>query len=271
MQAPVASLTVTASQRLGPAMMRVFLRVTTGRLASTGFADEYLRLWLPGADPAALAGSAVVSLRQFDPLSGDLAVDVVLKSSGALSNWAKGAEAGQQLHAGALTGHHTPHGGLRWQWLICDEAGLPAAARILDETPPHVPTTLIAEIAHPAHRLDLTASVQDWRIGGNGRAPGGLAARVRARPLPEGPGFIWVAAEQKTVRAIRRHLRSALDLPPAAYACVAYWIDRAEAWKTAYAALDAETRARIDALWSSGHEAEEIRDRVDALLEARGL
>lgn len=272
MTSPDFSLTVAARHWLAPGMCRLVLHPGDGpRLGSSGMADEWLRLWLPGPEDAP---PVTVSLRRLDPATGALWIDIALHEGGRLSRWAETTRPGEPVRVTAPRGHYRPGAAQDWQILAADAPGLPALARILEESPPGLDTLAFVELPAGAPRPPLPVGPRTrlvWLEGGNGQRPGGLAARLSQTPLPPGPGFVWVAAEQKTVRAIRRHLRGTLALPAGGYACIAYWIERAEDWQRGYRALDAGTRQRIDAAWAGGHDPEACRDTIDRLLEARGL
>ncbi len=107
--------------------------------------------------------------------------------------------------------------------------------------------------------------------GGNGAAPSRLEEVVRALARPDGPGYVWVAGESRSLRAARRHLRRELGLPAFAYKAVGYWIEDAEGWRERYDALDARTRRSLEQLWESGRAEEEIELEHDAELTRLGL
>ncbi|WP_333826617.1 siderophore-interacting protein [Pararhodobacter sp.] len=267
-------LIVTRRTILSPGMVRISLMPQADRrLTSSGFSDEFLRLRL--TEGAEAGGTPVtVSLRRFDPVSGAVDIDIVIRAQGRLSQWAQGVQPGARVMAGAPAGLYAPSREQHWQVLAADAAGLPALARILEDSPPTTDTRVFVEVADRNHILPLPAhprSQVSWLVAGNGCSPGKLAETLTDLPLPAGKGFVWVAGEQKAVRTIRRHLRGTLGLPASGYACVAYWIDRAEAWQEAYRALDTQTLSHMEAVWGSERDAESIRDEVDALLDARGL
>jgi len=263
-------LIVTRRIPLSPGMVQVSLMPQGDRrLRGSGFSDEYLRLRLRDGD-----APATVSLRRMDPASGAVDIGIVTRVRGRLSHWAQAVQPGARVMAGAPAGLYTPSPAQHWQVLAADAAGLPALARILEDSPPATQTRVFIEVAERSHILPLPAHPRSrvtWLIGGNGCSPGKLADVLLALPLPPGDGFVWVAGEQKAVRAIRRHLRGMPGLPASHSACVAYWIDRAEAWQAAYRALEAPLLARMQAAWDSARDADSIRDEVDALLDAAGL
>src|SRR5690606_33613945 len=114
-----------------------------------------------------------------------------------------------------------------WQLLVCDATGLPALSRLLEQTPKHVQTRVFIEVAAPEHEQELPhhdfATITWLHRSGNGVAPSRMADVVKTMPIPATPGYIWVAGEQKVVRAIRKYVRHELKLPTSRYDLVSYW------------------------------------------------
>jgi NADPH-dependent ferric siderophore reductase len=260
--------------------------------ASTGVGDEYVRLIFPtdgdrepvlpsvtgGAldygsiDPATLR---TYTVRDFDPATGEVTVDVVLHAGGVAGRWARAARPGDPVGITTPHGLYSPPPGLRRQVLVADCAGLPAAARLLETTAAAVPTRLIAEVPDEDHylRLDVPAGAEvTWVHGGNGHGPSRLADIVRSLPRPEpGVDYLWVAGETRILRDVRRYLRTELGLPAHAYKTVGYWTDGAESWRARYDALDAEIRASLEALWTADADPADIEIRYDERLARLGL
>jgi NADPH-dependent ferric siderophore reductase len=169
---------------------------------------------------------------------------------------------------------YQPSPGLAWQFLVADCAGLPAAARLLESAPPGVRTRAVLEVPGPAHRLELTAGPEaeiTWIYGGNGHGPSRLEQVVRSLPRPAGVGYVWVAGETRELRGVRKYLRRELGLPSSAYKAVGYWTGGAERWRDRYAALDAEVKQSLEALWAGDADQGEIEIEYDDRLARLGL
>ena len=281
--------TVIRTRDLTPSMRRVVFGVSG--YASTGVGDEYLRLIFParrGEDPILPAvtngdldyGSIdlrtmrTYTVRHFCPETGEVTIDFVIHDGGVAAGWARGAEPGDRLGLNTPAGMYQPAPGLAWQFLVADCAGLPAAARLLESAPPGVRTRAVLEVRGPAHRLDLTAGPEaeiTWIYGGNGHCASRLEHVVRSLPRPGGIGYVWVAGETRELRGVRRCLRRELGLPSTAYKTVGYWTDGADKWRDRYDALDAETRAALEAIWDSGADEGEIEIEYDERLATLGL
>lgn len=287
--------TVVEIVELGPGFLRVVLGGDDVReFVSSGVGDEYVRLFLPPADggpvqwpvpvgdgwehpdPARPCVVRTYTVRRHDAVAGTVWIDVARHPGGVAAAWAERALPGSPVVISSPTGLYARPPQARWQVLVTDATGLPAACRLMEETPAEVATRVVLEVSGPEQRLDLsglspTADVS-WVYGGNGVGPSRLEHIVRS--ILSGPlddGFIWSAGETTAIRGIRRYLRHERWLPPSAYKVVGYWTQDSERWFTRYAALDDGVRAELEALWASGGDDEEIEDRVTARLERLGL
>lgn len=288
--------TVVSRRILSPGMIRLTLggQGLSG-YPSTGIPDEYLRLFfaneqtgrlhLPAIDEDGRwtypdGGQSAIrcstyTVRAVRPKRDEIDIDLVIHPGGRASEWAQRVAIGQTITVNRPRGICSPPDDAVWQVLLCDATGLPALARLLEQTPPHRHTRAFVEVAASEHKLDLPhhdhATVTWIPNSGNGVAHSRLAEILKAMPLPPAPGYIWAAGEQKAVRAIRRHVRHELGYPADRYDTVAYWIDGKTDWEARWNAMPSDIRTSIDAAWSSGREPEELQDEYDATLEKFGL
>jgi NADPH-dependent ferric siderophore reductase len=278
---------------LGPGLRRVVLGGPgLVDFATTGVGDEYVRVLfaakgeseprLPEVvngvfdyDAVDLKLLRTYTIRAFDPGAGEVTVDFVLHGHGVATTWARSAKPGDVVGLNTPTGMYDPPADMAWQILVCDLAGLPALARIVEQTPPEVRTRAVVEVPDEHHRLELPAHPRaevTWTYGGNGHAPSMLEEIVRSLPRPTDPcGYTWVSGETRTLRGVRHYLRRELGMPASAYKAVGYWTDRAEEWNARYAAVDAATRSSLEALWDSDLAEDEIEYEYDRRLAALGL
>ena len=285
--------TVVSRRPLSPAMLRLTLGGEgLDEFSYTGIGDEYLRLFFPHPQTGRLHLPRIEDGRWTYPdggldkikcstytvrccTPGQVEIDFVLHERGLASEWAQQARPGDTITINNPRGLYTPPADMAWQLLVADAPGLPALSRILEQTPAHVQSRVFIEVAEPDHELDLPAhagATVTWlHKSGNGVAPSRLEEVVRAVPLPPTPGYIWVAGEQKVVRSIRKFVRQELKLPPERYELVGYWTAGAEEWDARWEAIDPAIRAKIDASWHSGRDAEDVRDEYEATLDKFGL
>ena len=287
--------TVLSRQQLTPGMLRLtFGGEGLSELRTTGIGDEYLRLFFPNEQTGKLhlphiteegrwtypdgqdairCSTYTVRRYRADPIQLD--VDFVIHEGGLACTWAVSAQVGDKITINRPRGLYKPPADTAWQLLVSDATGLPALSRLLEQTPKHVESRVFIEVASAEDEQPLPAhpgATVTWlHRSGNGVAPSRMGEVVSAVPLPRSPGYIWVAGEQKVVRAIRKFVRQELKLPPERYELVGYWTANAEDWDAKWAALDPVVKAQIDAAWDSGRDAEVVRDEYDATLEKLGL
>ncbi|WP_026542084.1 siderophore-interacting protein [Paenarthrobacter nicotinovorans] len=285
---------VVATRLLTPGMCRItFGGPGLAGFASTGVGDEYLRVflpdpgtrearlpisagdswdWSPGVEPSA---RRTYTVRAVDPAAGTVDIDFVIHDGGLAASWAQHAQVGDVVGLNSPTGLYEPPADLQWQILLADATGLPAVARLVEQTPPGVRTRVLIEVEDPSHRQEITLGAGTeiaWIYGGNGHSQSRLDEVLRSMELPGGVGYIWVAGETKVLRGIRKYLRHEKKLTPASYKLVGYWTDQSEAWEERWENLDAETRRWFDDLWSNEkRDHEEIVDLQDAKFELLGL
>lgn len=275
------------------------LRLTLGgpglcQLTSTGIGDEYLRLFFPnektgrlhlplvsedgrwtypdGRDALRCSTYTVRAYRR-DPVEID--IDFVIHEGGLACTWALAAAVGDRVTINRPIGLYRPPQDTAWQLLVADATGIPAVSRLLEQTARHIQSRVFIEVKSPADELPLPdrpgLTVTWLHNSGNGIAPSRLAEIVRSVPLPETPGYIWAAGEQKAIRAIRKLVRQDLQWPAERYELVGYWTANGEQWDAKWAALDPAIKARIEAAWTSGRDRELVRDEYEATLETLGL
>ena len=286
---------VLAKRVLTPGMLRLtFGGEGLADFQSTGVGDEYVRLFFPNAETGRIHlphidengrwsypdGQKAVrystyTVRDYRSDLREIDVDFVVHEGGMASDWAQRCSAGDTVTINKPRGLYAPPDDIVWQLLVADATGLPALARLLEQTPEHVQTRAFIEVAEPSHELDLPyhphASVTWLHGSGNGVAASRVGDVVRALPLPPTPGYIWVAGEQRVVRNLRRYIRHDLRMPAERYELVGYWTEDAQAWEERYDALPEAVRAAIAAGWDSGRDREVVRDEYYATLERFGL
>ncbi|WP_375423768.1 siderophore-interacting protein [uncultured Friedmanniella sp.] len=203
--------------RLSPHLVRVRLQVPAG-LAATGVPDERVVLELPGGATRSL------TVRARNGAQGVVDLDVVLHPAGVAAAWAERAQPGDQVRVSDPRGWYAPPPDTSWQLLVADLSGLPALARISEETAAALPTSALVEVPDPADRPPLPGSV------GVRWVPEGLPAAVADVGWPPGPGYVWFAGEAADARAVRRHLRD-LGWPVARYRVLGYWRAAQTEWE----------------------------------------
>jgi NADPH-dependent ferric siderophore reductase len=290
-------VTLLDRQALTPGMVRLtFGGEGLKAFQTTGIGDEYLRLFFPNEETGKLhlphitedgrwtypdgqdaVRCSTYTVRRFAQEGEDVTIDIdfVVHEGGLASEWAQKAAPGERITINRPRGLYSPPRDYAWQLLVADATGLPALSRILEQTPEHVQSRVFVEVAQKDDEQILpyhAAATVTWLHGcGNGVAASRLEEIVRGVPLPATPGYVWVAGEQKVVRAIRKFVRKELGFPAERYELVGYWIANAEEWEAKWEALDPAIKAQIDAGWDSGRDRETVMDEYIDTLEKHGL
>ena len=224
------------------------LRVTLGGKGTEGFEahspDEHVKLLFPEADGSLRlpepngtmlrwAGSVLRSrqytVRRYDPVAGEIDIDIALHDGGLASDWAREAGAGAVMHlAGPPGGLIVPHSYDRYL-LAGDLTALPAIARWLEELPRGAKGWAFIEVADAAQEIELSApeGVEvRWLHSADLSAGAGdaLARAVTEVTVPEGERvYVWAAGEAGQIKPLRRWVRDELGLEKADHDITGYW------------------------------------------------
>lgn len=198
-------LTVRDVTQLTPHMLRITLEGNDlSNFVSLGF-DDHLKLFLGSAEAPEMRE---YTPRAFDTEAGTLTLDFAIHDAGPATQWALDAKPGTTLRLGGPRGSMVISSDMDWHLLIGDETALPAIGRRAEELEAGQRViTLAAVVDEAEHQVfDAVASVEShWvhRPLSAAADPAPLLAAAEALPLPEGRGFIWIAAEARVARALR--------------------------------------------------------------------
>ncbi|MFJ4839721.1 siderophore-interacting protein [Streptomyces sp. NPDC088746] len=224
------------------------LRVTLGGKGTEGFEahapDEHVKLLFPDSDGTLRlpepngtmlrwAGSVLRSrqytVRRYDPVSGEIDIDVALHDGGLASDWAREARPGAVMHlAGPPGGLIVPHSYDRYL-LAGDITALPAIARRLEELPRSAKGWAFVEVPDASQEIELSApeGVEVSWLHRDHRTAAADEAFVRAVTsvtVPEGERvYVWVAGEAGQIKPLRRWVRDELGLDRADHDITGYW------------------------------------------------
>jgi NADPH-dependent ferric siderophore reductase len=215
-------------ERLSPSFVRIELGGPGLRdWDPLGVPDEGCLFRFPGDEqhPAPAAGRGRwYTVRDFDPGPGRMTVDFMTHPGGPGGEWAAAAEPGDRLRIRLQDSWYEPPEGIRWQWLIGDVVGVPAFARIAQETADRIATRAVIEVPEAGDQQPLDGAEVTWlHTPGLTSGVSGLAEAVRGLSVPEGPGYVYVAGEAAVTRDVKRHLRHELRLPAESYHVIGYW------------------------------------------------
>ena len=111
-----------------------------------------------------------------------------------------------------------------WHVLIGDETALPAIARRLEELPAGARALVVIEVPSAINQMPLTtratASIR-WLARDAGDPS--LAEAAAALQLPQGEGYVWVAAESADAKAVRAVMVEQHKIDKSRIRASSYW------------------------------------------------
>jgi NADPH-dependent ferric siderophore reductase len=222
-------VSVAATERITPNMLRI--RFTSADLHDfeSLAPDDHVKVFVPnplGGEPC----RRDYTPRAFDAARGTLTIDFALHDAGPATAWALAAQPGDRIEIGGPRGSLVVADDFDWYLLLGDETALPAIGRWVESRRAGVPVKTIVVVGDNAERQDF-ATRADWdatwvsRSGGQGDDARLLQAAVAAwGPLPEGDGYVWIAAEARVARALRTYVSETLGHPKGWMKASGYWM-----------------------------------------------
>ena len=238
-------LTVTATERLTPKMLRITL---TGDELS-GFVsasyDDHIKICVPanGEDPvwsASLPGASPLpdgaiasplrdfTPRRYDPATNELVIDFAVHEAGPATEWAVSAVPGTKLGVGGPRGSFVVADDFDWYVLIGDETALPAIGRRLEELRSGARALVIATVAGAEEEQAFTSRADldiRWlhRPLSQASDPAPVLEAAAALNLPEGDGYVWIAGETDIAKALRKHFVDERGIRKSWVKAAGYW------------------------------------------------
>ncbi len=172
--------------------------------------------------------SRIYTIRNIDPESGEVDIDVVIHDGTPGSEWALNAD------KGGVVGMTGPGGGdagdAEWYLLAGDETALPAIGRIIERLPSHAKVIARIEVDDEAEEQSFNSQCfldLQWlhRNGAEAGTTTLLEDAVKAVPLPSDGEriFVWSGCEFDGFKAIRKYIRKDLKLERTQHLVVSYW------------------------------------------------
>ena len=286
---------VVGTRRITPHLVRVELGGEGLRdWDTTGVPDERLVLVLPAPGSRTVAEPVTMpdgtqdypdpddqppmrsyTVRAWDPVPPRMSVEFVVHDGGVASTWAQSARLGDVIYVTEAMGWYRPPADATWQLLVADLAGLPALARAVEQLPAGTETYVLAEIPSSDDRLEVRSAADvtwTWLEGsGNDSGPSRLADAVARFVAPEGPGYVWFAAEASASRAVRKHLRHERGLTADRCTLLGYWRLDSERWDARYAEVAPTIEAVYTEAVAAGVSSDDALVLYDEALERAGL
>ncbi|WP_261499507.1 siderophore-interacting protein [Acidovorax bellezanensis] len=166
----------------------------------------WLKVFLPSGEGRAYTISGID--HQARTLDLDFVLHGVDATSGPASAWASQAHAGERIGiAGPRSGGFALPEDACWTMLAGDATALPAIQAIARSLPAGLKAKVYVEMPQAVDQQAI-ASAASLRVQWlTVRAAPGMALHqhLMYRPLPPGPGYLWIAGESAAVRALRMH------------------------------------------------------------------
>lgn len=271
---------VTEAVELGPRLRRIVVQVDDpAALDVKPAADSAVGVYFPVASPDGTshidpdAEGRNYSVRHH---AGDLiTLDVFLHAYGVGTSWAAAARPGDRIGLDHARSWYRPPRATDWLLLVTDLSGLPATARIVEESSSsHIPVTAIVEVGDSGDLAYLpphTGMAVIPAVGtGNGHAPSRLAELVREHRLPAGRGYCWFAGEAAESRVVRKYFRG-LGWTTDQLDITGYWRFDSERWDARFATVEDEVVAVYAQAIADGKGDKVASEEFDEALERVGL
>ncbi|WP_108663468.1 siderophore-interacting protein [Acuticoccus kandeliae] len=225
------TLTVREVNRLTPHMIRIILSGDDLADFTSLSPDDHVKIFVPAGEAGSGEGSAMrdYTPRAFDRADRSLTLDFAVHEAGPATRWALDARPGDTVVVGGPRGSAVVAPLFDWWLLIGDETALPAIARRAEELrEADAEVVTLAAVASAADEQVFAAGANHsahWvhRPVAAAADPAPLLDAVAALTLPEGNGFVWIAAEAGVARALRDHFLDVRGHPRAWMKAAGYW------------------------------------------------
>jgi NADPH-dependent ferric siderophore reductase len=220
------TLTVTATERLTPGMLRITFESADLADFASFSPDDHIKIFLPGADGKPEMRD--YTPRRYDNAARTLVIDFAVHDAGPVTAWAMAARPGDRLEIGGPRGSAVVSSVVGKWLLIGDETALPAIGRRIEETKAGNRITSLVAVAGPDERQTFeTAAELDarwcYRPLSQATVADGLIAMLTDIEITDDT-FVWIAAEAGVTRAIRNYITETRGHPLPWLKAAGYWV-----------------------------------------------
>jgi NADPH-dependent ferric siderophore reductase len=174
--------------------------------------DDHVKVILAGEEQA----GAKPVMRDYTPQSvdaakGEMVIEFALHDdAGPATQWARTCSLGDSVEIAGPRGSVVISPDFDWYWMIGDESAIPAISRHMAECPASRIQAFIA-IADRQEEFPLPASGShqiNWahRLDRAGSDAQALLELIDGVQLPDGDGFVWIAAEATVAKKLREKI-----------------------------------------------------------------
>lgn len=218
---------VQSVELLTPHMKRVTVKMDDVEEFSVDSYGQWVKLFLPRRGDEKLVGRAY-TICAFREETGELELDFVLHSHGALSTWAMSAQVNDRIDiAGPRSGFRIGEG-TRHLLIGGDETALPAIRSIVEALPSTVKVDAFIEIPdiRDAQPIDTQSAISlTWlaRSGSTVLPVDALSNAMINADFSDTESELWFAAEATPVRAVRKHYLADRKIHKSRVCLSGYW------------------------------------------------
>jgi NADPH-dependent ferric siderophore reductase len=205
------TLTLASIEKLTPRMLRLGFTSSDLHDFDSASYDDHIKLFFPAAQKPGdeKPPARDFTPRRFDTARGTFVIDFALHEAGPATQWAANAKVGDTLEIGGPRGSAVVPDDFDWYLLVGDETALPAIGRRVEELRADVPVaTFVVDDAGAAQSFPTKAAWTPRWIARRGTTDDAalLRAALADFDLPQGDGFVWIAAEAAVARTVRTYL-----------------------------------------------------------------
>lgn len=220
-------LRVLRKEYLTPHMIRIVL--TGPDLADfvSPAPDDHIKLLFPSDGGKPLMRD--YTPRSFDVAAQSLTLDFAVHVAGPATEWASHAKVGDTLEIGGPRGSSVIAPVFDWWLLIGDETALPAIGRRVEELAAGTYVMTLAAITSPKDEQQFVTRARHqahWvhRPETEAADPAHLLKLAQDLALPQGRGFVWIAAEASVARALKTFFLQDRNHPAGQLKAAGYWL-----------------------------------------------
>lgn len=220
-------LTVREKSHVTPRMLRILFEGSELADFVSLSPDDHVKLIVPAESGEPERRD--YTPRHFDRDARTLTIDFALHDAGPATRWAIESRPGDTLEIGGPRGSAVISPDFAWWLLIGDETALPAIGRRLEEMPQGKHIIIVAAVADAGEEQTFATKADHralWvhRPLDQADDPASLLSVLERLTLPEGDGFIWIAAEARVARAARDYLVNTRGHPLLWTKAAGYWL-----------------------------------------------
>jgi NADPH-dependent ferric siderophore reductase len=222
-------LTVSSTELLTPHLRRFGLTSPDLQDFVSASHDDHIKLFFPDGGHDTNGRKTCMrdfTPRRFDKSRNTLFIDFALHEDGPAMRWAASARIGDTLEIGGPRGSTIVPDDFDWYLLIGDETALPAIGRRVEELRANVPVaTFIVTEPNEIQHFDTKAAWAPRWIARDASSDDSslLRTALADHALPQGDGFVWIAAEASVARDIRSCIVDELGHPRQWTKAAGYW------------------------------------------------